>query len=331
MKKRDHIQEIKSIKSRTEFNSRYDFSSRLLDIERALEEFTNYNGDFNNEILKYIPISTVACFEAFFRSAVKEIIDFGKPFSDNVIKFNESKNVKLNFDILSAIQTKTLTVGEFVAHLIPFNNYDDINSNLSLLIDRDFTDELKKFDKDSLFRLERCSIEDFTSDFPKIIESVKRTYDLRHIFCHEFATNLEIDRNEILLNFKNCKLFLEHTDNVIWEILYPNSPKSQTEMNISAYESYELKDNELEKLILAVKKFSSEGDDIEMIDEELFNKSIEKWKEYRTAFAEYQSGLFVGGSIYGLYYSSALEKITCEKIESLENEFEILLRRNQYA
>lgn len=330
MNKRDHIQEIKSIKSRTEFNSRYDFNSRLIDIENALKEFIDYNGDYNNEIFKYIPISTVACFEAYFRSATKEIVDFGKQYSDNVAKFNQSKNVKLDFEILSAIQTKTLTVGELVAHLISFNNYDDINSNLTLLIGRDFTEELKKFDKDSLFRLEEHSIEDFMSDFPKIIESVKKTYELRHIFCHEFATNLEIDKKEILLNFKNCKLFLEHTDNVIGEILYPDSPRSQTDMNINAYKSYELKNTKLEKLTIAVKKLSNEGSDIEMIDEELFDKSIEKWKEYRTAFAEYKSNGSVGGSMHGLDYSSALETITEEKIKSLENEFEILLRRNHY-
>ncbi len=60
MGKRDFIEEIKLIKSRTEFNSRYDLTSRLYEIDYALTEFTNYNGNYNSEILKYIPISTVS-------------------------------------------------------------------------------------------------------------------------------------------------------------------------------------------------------------------------------------------------------------------------------
>src|SRR5678815_4581745 len=119
MKKRDIIQEIKSIKTRSEFNSRYDYTSRLQEIEYAIKEFIEYNGAHNDELLKYIPIATVACFEAFFKSTVREIVDFGKPYSDNVANYNQSKNIKLDFDVVAAIQTKTLTVGEFVAHLLP--------------------------------------------------------------------------------------------------------------------------------------------------------------------------------------------------------------------
>ena len=168
MKKRDLIQEIRSIKSRTEFYDRYDFSSRLNDIEYALDEFIHYNGDYNNELLKYIPISTIACFEAFFRSATKEIVDFGKPYSDNVAKFNQSKNVKLDFEVVSAIQTKTFTVGEFVAHIISFNNFEDINSNLTTLFGEDFLKELKSDKKKDSFEYKDFSKEEFRNKFDEI-------------------------------------------------------------------------------------------------------------------------------------------------------------------
>tara|TARA_R110000868_G_scaffold167939_1_gene402502 strand:- start:1861 stop:2121 length:261 start_codon:yes stop_codon:yes gene_type:complete len=77
--KRDLINEITSIKSRSEFNTRYDFNAKLNDIEYAFQENLQYNGEYNKELLKYIPIATVACFEAFFSSTYKELIDFGKP------------------------------------------------------------------------------------------------------------------------------------------------------------------------------------------------------------------------------------------------------------
>jgi hypothetical protein len=190
--KRDILQEIASIKSRSEFNSRYDYSSRLSDIEYALKEFSEYNGEFNQELLKYVPISTVACFEAFFNSAIKEIIDFGKPYSNNVAKFNQAKNVKLDFEVVAAIQTKSLTVGEFVAHLLPYNSLEDINSNLSILIDEDFLQGLLGFTKTSIFEEVNAVRKSFQEKPGEIIKSVKKTYELRHIFCHDLQPMCEL-------------------------------------------------------------------------------------------------------------------------------------------
>jgi hypothetical protein len=331
MKKRDLIEEIKLIKSRTEYNSRYDLSSRLNDIQDALSEFVEYNGDLNSELLKYIPISTVACFESFFRSTVKEIVDFGKPFSDRIADFNQSKNIKLDFDVVAAIQTKTLTIGEFVAHILPYNNYNDINSNISTLIGADFSKELKKYRPISEFAIENIELDDFQERFSEILESIKRIFELRHIFCHEFATNFKIDREQIIRDFKNCKLFLEHTNRFIWYILYPNEPIAQTDMNIAAYEKYELKNLELETLIKFIKANSNNEDELEMFEDELFDKSVEIWGKYRDSVATYKASFVEGGSLYPLIYGNALTSITEEKIESMQKEFEILLRKNNYA
>jgi hypothetical protein len=331
MNKRDIIQEIKSIKSRSEFNSRYDYSSRLSDIEYALKEFSEYNGDFNQELLKYIPISTVACFEAFFNSAIKEIVDFGKPFSDNVAKFNQSKNIKLDFEVVAAIQTKSLTVGEFVAHVLPYNNLKDINSNISTLIEKDFLGELKSFNKKSIFENANTISESFHKGTSEILKSVEQTYEFRHIFCHEFATNVRIDQSSILKNFENCKIFLEHSNSFIWELLYPNSPETQTEMNIQAHEEFELVDKELSTLVDKIKNSSSHEYTIESFDQNLFDQTINQWKEYRKLHAEYKASSVKGGSMYPLLYSSDLTYITKEKIKSLEDEFEILLRRTTTA
>lgn len=184
--KRNLINEITAIKSRSEFNSRLDYSSRLNDIEYAFQENLDYNGDFNKELLKYIPIATVACFEAFFRSVYKELIDFGKPFSDNVIKFNQAQNVKFDFDIINAIQTKTVTVGEFISHILPCNNFDDINKNLSLLCGIDFADQIKKFKRDSIFEHVNDNSKQFIDNGDQIISDIKE-----RLSCDiSFATSL---------------------------------------------------------------------------------------------------------------------------------------------
>lgn len=322
--KRDYIEEIKLIRSRAEFNSRYDYSSRLNDIEEILSDFINYSGAFSNELLKYIPIATIACFEAFFRSTIKEVIDFGQPFSDNVAKYNQAKNVRLDFEIVAAIQSKTLTVGDFVSHLLPYNNYEDISSNLSILLNVDFTEKLKNYGGDN-----EEENKAFQQIFPQIINSIKRTYELRHIFCHEFATNFNVDKAEILENYKNCKVFLKRVNDLIWDILYPDSPQTQVEMNLLAQTKFDMKERELHSLISHIKTIiRGEEFEVEKFNEEQFDDCLAKWKMYRDLHAEYKSASFKGGSMHSLIYFSDLEFVTENKINNLKEEFEFVLRNS---
>lgn len=322
--KRNLINEITAIKSRSEFNSRHDFSRRLNDIEYAFQENLNYNGDFNKELLKYIPIATVACFEGFFRSVYKELIDYGKPYSDNVLKFNQSQNVRFDFAIVNAIQSKTVTVGEFISHILPCNNFDDINKNLSLLCGLDFTDKIKKFKQYSIFEHVRDNSKQFTENNNKIIADIKRTFELRHIFCHEFATNAHIDRDEILRCFNNAKIFLNQTNDFIWDLLYPNAPETQAEMNIQASDEFERFENDLSLLISTIKEIKDKNFDLNI---KLFDKTIKQWKIYRKAKAEFDASVVIGGTMFPLFYARSLSATTKEKIDSLKIEFEIDLRR----
>lgn len=324
--KRNLINEITAIKSRSEFSSRHDYSSRLKDIEYAFQENLDYNGNFSKELLKYIPIATVACFEAFFRSVYKELIDFGKPFSDSVVKFNQAQNVKFDFDIVNAIQSKTVTVGEFISHILPCNNFEDINKNLSLLCSIDFADQIKKFKRESIFEHVNDNSKQFIENGDQIIADIKRTFELRHIYCHEFATNLPIDKDEILRCFNNAKLFLNHTNDFIWDLIYPNAPETQTDMNIQASDEFERFENDLSVLISTIKEAKKENLDFDL-NVELFDKTIEQWKIYRKTKAELDASVVEGGTMYPLLYASSLTATTKEKIESLKNEFEIDLRR----
>jgi len=325
--KRNIINEITSVKSRAEFNSRFDFSTRLNDIELALKESLNYNVDFDKELVKYIPIATVACFEAFFRSVYRELVDFGKPFSDNAVKFNQSKNVKFDFEIVNAIQTKILTVGDFISHILPCNNLDDINSNMSTLAGIDFLENLKN---NNAFIEEMYSGDNskqFIDNSEQIIIDIKRIFELRHIFCHEFATNFKIDKNEISSCFYSAKIFLNHVDNFVYNLLYPNAPISQWDMNEEASGNFDVVDKKLNELIELIKVASKQYYPYEPIDDKKFDKLINEWKKYRKVKALYDASYVEGGSMYPLIYLSSMTTTTEEKIESLETEFEIALKK----
>lgn len=318
--KRNLITEINAIKSRTEYDSGYDVDVRLEDLEIVINQYLENNKDVNSELLKYIPIATVACFESFFRSVIKELIDSGKPYNENAIQFNQSKNVKFDFDIILAIQSKKITIGEFISHILPCNNYEDINSNLSTLIGTDFTDSIKKFKRKSIFDDVNENSKTFRDNFNEIISDIKRTFELRHIFCHEFSNNLKVEMNEILKCFQNSRVFLKHTRDFTWNLRHPNSPETQTDMNIKSAEDFENIDRELSELIVKIKGMRGENQ-LGFVDHELFDKSIIEWKKYRTAKAEAYSSNFKDGTIYPTIYSVNLAMTTKEKIESLKEDF----------
>lgn len=327
--KRNLIHEITAIKSRAEFSSRYDLNVRLNDIEHAFNEMLNYSGEYDTELIKYIPIATVACLEAFFRSSYKELIDFGHPFSNNVTKFNQSRNVKFDFDIVNAIQTKTVTVGEFISHILPCNNFEDIDSNMTTIIGTDFCSELKKFTRKGSQTYSSESSKIFKKNSNQIISDIQRTFELRHIFCHEFATNLKIDKTEILRCYSNCKHFLNHTNDFIWETIYPDSPETTLDMINQCKKEFKNSESELTKLITEIKK--AKPQDAEMgLNSDLFDKTLQQWKLYRKTKAVLDASVVKGGSLYPVVYSTSMTATTKEKIQSLKNEFEIDLRRYNY-
>jgi len=298
---------------------------RLSRIDGGIQDLEESSGRFKNELLRYIPISMVACIEAFFKSAVRDFIDFGSPFSDNVKNFNQAKNARIDFDVLGAVQTKSLTIGELIAHILPYNNLFDVNSNVTTLVGYDFLSAMKKFNKKSDFESENTFRSDFIERAGEIFQSVGRVYKIRHIFCHESPTSYKFDYVEIIHDYQNCKAFLEQSNSWISEILYPDAPVTQTEMNIESGERFEERERELEELILEIKSKIYEDEPMLDFNHDLFDKCMVKWKEYRELHANYKADIVSGGTMFPLIYAEDLSNVTNQKIESLREEFKLIL------
>ncbi len=213
-----------------------------------------------------------------------------------------------------------MTIGEFVSHILPCNNLDDINSNLSTLIKIDFLDSLKKYNRKSIFDEVNETSKMFRDNSSQIISDIKRTFELRHIFCHEFFANVKIAPEEILGCLQSAEIFLSHVNDFIWNLLHPDAPETQLEMNMKAGKDFELIDNELSELINTIKQLK--GENLKgFIHPQLFDQAIDAWKQYRDAKAEADSALYLGGSIYAAVHAINRAWTTKEKIASLKEEF----------
>ncbi|HET7153548.1 MAG TPA: lysozyme inhibitor LprI family protein [Candidatus Kapabacteria bacterium] len=289
--KRNYIEEIKSIQDRAIHDERYLYLIYLLSFEQCVEELKDNKNNIPLAFVKYIPIATVAFFVAFFRACIKELIDHGEPFISNITKYSHAKDIKFDLEMVSTIQAKTFTIGDFIVHILPLKNYTNIHGVMTALAGSDFNDELRNFNKKSVHDFENVKIEDYKKRNKEIIKSVYETYEFRHIFCHEVPTRAIIDWDKIYSNFKNCKTFLEHANNYINELLYPNFPETQADMRQLAYKNYCEADESLKNIIESVKRDCN-------VDGQLFDKAICAWKDFRKLYAESSAKQNEGGTIY---------------------------------
>lgn len=161
-------------------------------IERAYKEVT-YAGNVTREIARYIPIGLVACLEGYFRMVYADLINHGSPYKENASKFNE--RIKFSIEIAISLEKHSLSIRDFVAHLLTTNNINDINKNISDLIDDDFLKKLKSsrklaiphpgkilFDGDNKPYLAEPDYDELNNH---MMESITRMFQLRHVFCHE--------------------------------------------------------------------------------------------------------------------------------------------------
>lgn len=317
MMARDTIKEIMELKSRNEFADSHQVHLRLYSLQELLKSSTG-NGRTNEEVLRYIPIALVACMEGLFRSLYAEIIDYGEPYSKNVEKFNSS-NRKFDYNIINAIQSKKLTIGEFISHTLSCNNISDIDNNISILLETKFLHELKNFETQSNFDEQKTISSTFKNDSKNILKSVVKVFELRHIFCHEFGTKVQVDQDIIQELFSNTKIFLENATDFIYSKLYPNAPETQTDMNIDAHNEFDKIDAKLEVYISKLK--DEDFTDMLDFDKGAFEESMIKWKQYRVSEAIYKSSVVEGGSMQPMIYSMSMYTTTLRKIKELEEDY----------
>lgn len=182
MRRSDPIKQILDRKSRLSDTQRFiDLTGRLIplaEIFKAIEveKESSLPIRIREELMRYLPIAVIACIEGYFRLLFRDLIDAGSPYIDNLRSF-EDRDLRFKIDDIVAIQKETVSLGDFISHLLPINSLEEINYCMSTLLGKDFLESLKS--------------SPFIS--PSVYKGVKRLFELRHIFAHELATKEKLD------------------------------------------------------------------------------------------------------------------------------------------
>lgn len=280
----------------------------------ALEASFEKRTEIESELLKYFPVALVACLEGFFRLAIKEIIDTGTPFLENAVKL--LSNIKFDYEVIKALHGKQITIGEFVSHQLPISSLSHIQTHLSAVLSKDFLGSLRGVSDRVAHEIHGKPETPILTDPDSTYANVARTFELRHIICHELATNFEISRDEIEVCFYSTTLFLKAAEEFISETLYPGAPLTQTDMNIAT-------GNELNALLEKIEEMEKEILSLlEKDRREDFTLASAAWRAYMGKWATFGANAYKGGTIWPTIYAGSAATLAKDRIAQLTEYLE---------
>lgn len=309
--RRDYIFNILSVKRRSaNYISAYP-PSRMY----ALEEVFRIRSNLHPELLRYIPIGLIACLEGVCRAGIRELIDFGSPYFDNVASF---KDITFDFKVIHALQQKTITVGDFVAHLLPISSFEQINNHMTHLLGEDFLSKLKTVQEKWNIDPECESNQLIIQEPNKVFEGVKKTFELRHIYAHELATDNEPEPDLIADCFTTTKTFIDALTALIADLIYPYASLSNYEMKLKASEELEAASNEMKEIYEQIVSKLKSVFDTDPAYLEFFELAQTAWED----FADKQTWFLAdlrgkGGTGQPLFGMQAALDLTCSRTKEL--------------
>ena len=262
------------------------------------------------ELLRYYPIALVACVESYFRLAIRELIDAGEPYLDNSRHLLRREG--FDFDILKGLHGETISIGELVSYHPSISSLGHIISLMETVMGGDFRRKVSDVYDRWKVEIKNEPRMPIILDIDETFRCVERTFQLRHIFCHETATAVEVESGEIDKCIGHTTTFLKASNELISQTLFPDAPLTQTDMNIASYEDYEKERGGLDLLVDTISEaLSSE-------QKERFDAANAAWESFVHASVDIEGLEYEGGSIRPTIVNFAVAQFVRDRKIQLE-------------
>jgi len=314
--RRSIVEEILAIQRRRKTDSpQTELLLRLLHVEVAFE-----NRDRKNkELLRYFPIALVACIESFFRMAIKRLIDSGDPYLSNAQGLLARTNV--TFEILKAFHGQSLKVGDVIGHSVHLSNLALIENNMGQLMGINFLNQISSIHDRWAVEVHGKPKTPIIPDAASTFRYVTKTFELRHIFCHETANGFDFNPDDIDNCFNHSVLFLKASDELISGALYPNAPLTQSDITAASAEEYRTEKQRLDELVA-----KATGGYLTAKQAERFREAIKAWQTFCEGIAEVEGLAYEGGSIRPSIEYAAATRLTKERADDIANLLKTLAK-----
>lgn len=276
----------------------YDQSPEY-ELQALLETYSNME---NSLLFPYVPIRLVAIMEGYFQIQYSFIIDHGKEYRERFLK--KVKNINFDNEVIGGLEQNEMSFGEYASLFLPCNRKDDIISNVNSLLGRN--DFAESINDSNIF----CILDEI--------------FKYRHMFCHEIAPSIVLEKNVVIDMIKTTISFVGRTDVYIANVLFPNFyEKTQMEMTQDSENKFLCKDKELKDLITYLKSTVDNDtflNDLDFLDE---------FETYREARARKVSKAFEDGSLYNCVYLDTKTEVSEELINSIKKNYKYWLRNRR--
>ena len=267
-------------------------------------------GPEDEEINRHCIVSAIACLQSYHRALIVEITEESTDLKRRACQLLDEKF--LLEEMVRLVDEKSVRIGELIAHSAPCNRVSDLVKWLNHMFDCDIKIALAA-------AVSSFDTRDGNQAGPKIIENVdemfatlEQAFRLRHILAHEAAETLTISRLSARGSVEAVSAWIEGMTSVLWATIYRDSPLTQLEMNMRAYEVVRADRSELAKMLRAARAY------LETPEERTrFKRAHEAWSQaellwVRFAYTEREGSMSraVGG-----WERSALLKQRTEAIE----------------
>ncbi|MBI5430497.1 MAG: hypothetical protein HY938_08585 [Nitrosomonadales bacterium] len=210
------------------------------------------------EMYRHAPVAVIAALETYFRGTVIHLINRGEPYRSRVADLVKEKIVIR--DAISFFHGEDFTFGEVIAKSASCNSISDIHIWLEKLLDIDLKSLLGKVIDPYHKRNGFLDAPFIINDVETLYRNTEEAFRLRHIFAHEAAAQLVLNREDALRIIDSIRELTDGIDAVLWVTAYADLPLTQAEMTQHAYRNYQEEYEKLQTIIAhATKVAESNG------------------------------------------------------------------------
>lgn len=287
----------------------YETVRRLGELQHSLGRL---GASADPELYRHFPVAAVAVLETHFKASVAKIIDAGSPYLERGLALARER-LRSPIDVLPVLHRKAATVGELIAHSIPFNSVTSLESALGAILDSDLKPLIQGAVDPYNVRNERANSDPIVLDVTTLWRNLAETFQRRHILAHEAATKYAVSFENAKTALSCVQEFASALDAILWSTVWKELPLTQYEMNVDAWKRHRLTRGTLAKSLRRGLEIATErGQRVR------FREMHSAWQHYARQWIQWEDEPFAMGSISPLLAALARDRALKARLEAID-------------
>lgn len=268
--------------------SSFETTTRLISLRTTL---TALKGSGESELFRYFPVAAVAVLETHFKATVQAVVDSGSPYLERGL-FLVKDRLKSVSEFFPILHRSTVTVGELVAHQLPFNSVASLEDALGKLLEANFKTLIGAAVDPYVVRSELEERGTIVENVNDLWRDLAETFERRHVLAHEAASNYVVTYDHADLAIECATKFTSALDAVLWATVWVDLPLTQYEMNDDANRRYRESRISLARTLREALRVSKA-----LGNRGSFRTLHRNWREYSKGWAQWEADVFAMNSM----------------------------------